>query len=584
MNRNHAAPRSLRRLGFGNRKGLGAGGAVLLFVFVVIRCYGIYYRSQARRERTEAQYNVQQPQVRYDADRAWEQRAHDRWRDRAERARQQGREVANHDFSGHDAGSSRFDRTPMRRFGRPDPEPEPSVPSASEALGQLGLPSIDSIPLPAFPELANPRKYLVNGDHQFTWFDVTLKPTVSPAAPGQEMQLRVHVPHSDGAFERRPLVLVPPDGTNLVQGAEIESGEPENRQVLEFVEAGFVVVSYSLDGARPDLGPSHEEMAESYKQFLAAHAGLVNARNALEYALEQVVHVDPKRIFTAGRNTAGTLSLLHAAHEPRLTGCIAFAPVTNLQDDEDMQTLRRHPDADEVLPNLESYSLAFAPVAVADRIRCPVFLFHAADDSVVPLSNSLQMKAKLPSTPVVLLRATEGDHHDAMVRVGLPAAVKWINALTKDSEPDEPAVAVAGPDTTSVTPPPEPANVQDRITPLQAAGPSAVAQLRTNMRNLSGTWRDRANRKIFLDVVERERLGGVVYHLVVRYAERLPNGRWRLDAKGNNVYSEAEAVLATNRLNQLVADVGGRTTLVLNAGLLVVQGPSLQGVFSRVRR
>jgi hypothetical protein len=40
---------------------------------------------------------------------------------------------------------------------------------------------------------------------------------------------------------------------------------------------------------------------------------------------------DPERIYIAGNGTAGTLALLCAAHEPRVKGCIAYAPVTDVE-------------------------------------------------------------------------------------------------------------------------------------------------------------------------------------------------------------------------------------------------------------
>ena len=43
-----------------------------------------------------------------------------------------------------------------------------------------------------------------------------------------------------------------------------------------------------------------------------AQAGLVNARNALEFVLARVPEVDPKRIYAAGHSSAGTLALLFA--------------------------------------------------------------------------------------------------------------------------------------------------------------------------------------------------------------------------------------------------------------------------------
>lgn len=94
---------------------------------------------------------------------------------------------------------------------------------------------------------------------------------------------------------------------------------------VPYVEAGFAVLAFELDGAldNPDDCAQRER---TMRAFLAARAGLVNAHIALEYLLTRVPQVNPNQLYAVGHSSPGTLALLFAGHEPRLKGCVAFAP------------------------------------------------------------------------------------------------------------------------------------------------------------------------------------------------------------------------------------------------------------------
>jgi dienelactone hydrolase len=74
-----------------------------------------------------------------------------------------------------------------------------------------------------------------------------------------------------------------------------------------------------------------------------------------------------------------------------------------------------------------------SPVAFIDRVEAPVLLIHGEDDTVVPISQSLEMERKLRSTgkPVEFLRIKGEDHwlsQDATRKQVLAAALAFVEA------------------------------------------------------------------------------------------------------------------------------------------------------------
>ena len=51
---------------------------------------------------------------------------------------------------------------------------------------------------------------------------------------------------------------------------------------------------------------SQKQLRAAYSACLAARAGLISCRNALEYVLKEIPEVDPGRIYTAGSGSGGT--------------------------------------------------------------------------------------------------------------------------------------------------------------------------------------------------------------------------------------------------------------------------------------
>ncbi|MHC4877730.1 MAG: alpha/beta hydrolase family protein [Planctomycetota bacterium] len=278
--------------------------------------------------------------------------------------------------------------------------------------------------LPEFPELPEPRPSSVSG---VSYFEIDLGAVDGNSGPGSQMQLILYLPAGEHAPGSLSCVLIAPAGTSLLEGAECFD-ESYQAETLPYVEAGFAVVGYSLDGALEEQ-PTDGEMNAAYRRFRAAQAGLFNARNALEFVLARVPQVSPDRIFSAGHSSAGTLSLLFAAHEPRLAGCIAFAPLSD--PERRLKEYISSPAVKRVLPGVEEFVAFQSPLRTADRIACPIFLFHAADDSNVSVDDSQALVEVLTAAdrkPEFRLVET-GGHYDAMIQHGIPAAIEWMQNM-----------------------------------------------------------------------------------------------------------------------------------------------------------
>ena len=160
------------------------------------------------------------------------------------------------------------------------------------------------------------------------------------------------------------------------------------------------------------------------KAFMESEAGVTNAKAALEICSGKGAgDIDPKRIYSAGHSSAATLSLLLAAREPRLAGCIAYAPATNLEKRLPAQAVQVFSSK---LPGFKQFLTASSPITNAAKITCPVFVFHAADDSNVPVTETEAFVQALKKTNknVTFYKAKSGDHYESMMDEGIPLGIK----------------------------------------------------------------------------------------------------------------------------------------------------------------
>jgi len=287
---------------------------------------------------------------------------------------------------------------------------------------------VETLRAPEFPALGTAQG-IPDTQVQLYTLDLT---SANPGStqPAARMQLRVYMPPGDHPAGSLGCVLVAPAGTNLLTGNALDD-PTYHTESLPYARAGYVAITYSLDGALPagSDDSSDDDLAAAYRGFSAAFAGLANARAALDFVLARLPQVDPKRIFAAGHSSAGSLALLFAEHEPRLKGCIAYAPQTDVE--EHLSIMLRLLALTNKFPGVVDFARRSSPQTHLARIKCPVFLFWATDDSVVTPEGTQRFATTLGGLRQDLTVKTvpTGDHFESMVDPGMGLAIEWLQGL-----------------------------------------------------------------------------------------------------------------------------------------------------------
>lgn len=246
------------------------------------------------------------------------------------------------------------------------------------------------------------------------------------SVPHREGDTRIwlYLPEQPGSA-KVPLVVIAPAGSRLFHGMSLGDGDrPEH---LPYVRAGFGVLAYDVWGHVEDEEPSDGDMIAAARAFQMSDAGAICARGALDYTLARVRNIDRQRIWTAGHSSAATTALLVAARDKRIKGCVAYAPCTNVPG----RIADAIPIFNNVLPGFKDFIERTSPHRTTATLTCPVFLFHAEDDSNVPISESASFADQLRQTNprVNFFRVPTGGHYDSMVEQGIPQAINWLRGL-----------------------------------------------------------------------------------------------------------------------------------------------------------
>jgi dipeptidyl aminopeptidase/acylaminoacyl peptidase len=287
------------------------------------------------------------------------------------------------------------------------------VPSLSQAGKQPGPTEAQEAPI-TFPELGPSR--LIKPGIQFQ------EATVRQGA----MPMRVWFYQPEKPADKLALVLVPPAGSTLFAGMNMSEGDRSEH--YPYVQAGFAVASFDIDGHVPKADKvSDAALLKGAREFRDAQAGLANTKTALDFVLAKVPNIDPNLIYIAGHSSAATLALLVAEQEPRIKGCAAYAPITDVE----ARVAPFIPQLDRSLPGYREFLRSSSPRTHADRLTCPVLLFYAQDDQDVFVRQCTDFAALLKQTnaQVTLVSASKGGHYNSMVREGIPKGIEWFRQL-----------------------------------------------------------------------------------------------------------------------------------------------------------
>ena len=224
-----------------------------------------------------------------------------------------------------------------------------------------------------------------------------------------------------------PCVFIAPAGTPLIYGCDLT--KDDQTEHLPYVQAGMAVVAYSISGPG-DVKATISDNLPACTAFMKAHAGLSNAQSAVDFALNNVPEIDPTKLYTAGHSSAGTLSLFVAEMEPRISACVAYAPVTDLTN-----SLKDNADyikgVDDMIDGFTDFLHRASPVNHTAKLKCPVFLFHADDDTIEERADIDVFYDNLRKTnkTVSFYQIPIGGHFDSMIEVGVPKAIEWLKHL-----------------------------------------------------------------------------------------------------------------------------------------------------------
>jgi dienelactone hydrolase len=237
------------------------------------------------------------------------------------------------------------------------------------------------------------------------------------------MTVWVYLPDGPHEPHTLPCVVVAPAGSIIITGMDL--GDGDRAEHFPYVASGYAVLSYSLDGHIENVQAANDaQIARATAEFVAAEAGLANARAAIDWMLKNFPEVDPERLYTAGHSSAGTMALLLAEHDARLKACAAFDPRSNTEGNFQPPQLAalRH-----IIPVVDQIFTAYNPAKHAGEMKCPVLLFHAQDDEVVPVSETDAFASALKSAgkEVTVDPVPSGGHFQPMISQGIPHAIAY---------------------------------------------------------------------------------------------------------------------------------------------------------------
>lgn len=292
------------------------------------------------------------------------------------------------------------------------------TPSSAASLAPSNAPLATNAPLAVFPPLG-PATRVEKGVmvHQVILGATRVWIYLPEKSPGTAM----------------PVVFIAPAGVPpfLGNGFGPDLDRQQHPEHLPYVHAGFAVVAYDTAGELPGEDATYEQVRTAATAFRDAEAGVVNARHAIDYVLKMVPGVDPKRLYSAGHSSAGRISLLLAERDSRIAACVAYAPVTN----PDQRAWEIAPEAAQYLEaNVSGFGEFLkrtSPIHHVGQLRCPIFLYHADDDTRVPIRETEKFVESLKKTNprVTFVRGTRGDHYDSMIEEGMPKAIAWLRGL-----------------------------------------------------------------------------------------------------------------------------------------------------------
>lgn len=246
--------------------------------------------------------------------------------------------------------------------------------------------------------------------------------------PNTKMAVWLYYPKKN-IGNKVPVILIPPAGTRLFHGMNVSDGDsPEH---VPYVKAGFAVVSFDISGSLSD-NKDNAAVLKSAKQFMASNAGVNDGKNALNLVLKKYAFLDANKVYVAGHSSAGTLALTLAQHLPQVKACISYAPAADVAArlNTDMEFFEHY------IPGFKRFINDTSPNRNISKLKVPVFLFNAKDDTNVTPKMMSKFAASLRSQKIDVTHKTvqHGGHYQSMINEGIPLAISWLKSISIKQE------------------------------------------------------------------------------------------------------------------------------------------------------
>lgn len=220
------------------------------------------------------------------------------------------------------------------------------------------------------PHLDHPIEATGRASHE----TVTLP--VADGEPGYESAINVFMPPIKAEDGTLPCAFVPADKDNPFAGGRFGQVSGQDQVMRKLANGtGMILVVYDVDGGylekRRDAWPWQARgiMRQSVTDFLRSRGGMVNARNATTFALENIPAIDPNRLYSLSLMGAGETVILHGLSDDRIAGCIASGAVCDI-----VSFLKQRGIDREIGSDLAEQFAYISVTQRADEIRCPIRL------------------------------------------------------------------------------------------------------------------------------------------------------------------------------------------------------------------
>ena len=249
---------------------------------------------------------------------------------------------------------------------------------------------------------------------------------IAGSGPGRPMELNLYLPAGQHQPKSLPCVLIAPAGSGEHGGT---IGDDDRAEHKPYVQAGFAVMAYELSGAiagPPKRSYTYRDMQEPVARFMEADGGLINGKTAIDYVLKRVPEIDPAQLYACGHSSAATVALNLARGDARIQACCAYAPQT------DVEKWWNNVDVmEKIVPGFRTFPARKSPLRHVAEFNRPVYLFHADDDSAVPLADmqAFVQAMQAAGKKITFERVPTGDHYKSMIDQGIPGGIKFMQSL-----------------------------------------------------------------------------------------------------------------------------------------------------------